>query len=99
MARQQVNPVTVAGTNSGIQAKPITEEQRAGVKLAYYLLIIIAVILLIVSSLFFLKEFDASDKIYQSLEPSNSINDSTFIRKVEQISYVTQEKKNTVSLL
>jgi|GEM_PF-5538274 hypothetical protein len=91
--RQKVNPVTVTGDNSGIQVKPLTGEQKAGVKLAYFLLIIISGVILITSSLFYCKEFDASDKIYQNLAPTTNISDSTFTKRVEQIKQVVQEKK------
>ena len=88
MPRQKVNPAT--GTDPGIQ---LTEEQQAGIKLAYFLLTVISAIILIYSIFFFFKDFDGSDKVYEVLSPIN-VNDSTFAKRIEQVHQMTQEKRD-----
>lgn len=96
MARQQVKPSDELSKETGISAKPLTEEQRAGVKLAYFLLYVISGLLIIYALVFLTNNFDASEKAYQTLG-SNNISDSLFSKRVEQVKQMVQAKNDTVS--
>ena len=87
MARAKVNldPETLS-------IRPLSSEQKAGVRLAYFLLVIMCCILgyhFIISTI---KELDGSDKILQTLNPINT-SDSLFSRKIELVRQIREEKK------
>ncbi|MFA6152668.1 MAG: hypothetical protein WC716_15195 [Chitinophagaceae bacterium] len=89
--RQKIN--LIDGHSSGIDVKPLSGEQRAGVKLAYILLAIISVTILCLVACFYISDFDPSTYIAGSLKGSSNLSDSIYNRRFEEVKLMVQEKK------